>query len=127
MNKKPVCVCVPQWELNKKHKVFMLCIYIWLAIWSYYGSIPLRLGLIGRKKGWWFEQRGLACKQRVLKTFPASGYLRSSRNGVIWPWHLLMNLDGGWSTLCHSCGFVCQQRVLKTFPGTQTTTPPYQP
>ena len=26
-------------------------------------------------------------------------------------------IDGGLSTLCHSCGFACQQRVLKTFPG----------
>ena len=29
----------------------------------------------------------------------------------------LIGMDGGLSTLCHSCGFACQQRVLKTFPG----------
>ena len=56
-------------------------------------------------------------------------YLRS-KNGVVWLWHLLVNLyiwitilscyssvplilgligrDGGLSTLCHSCGFDCQ-------------------
>ena len=26
-------------------------------------------------------------------------------------------VDGGLSTLCHSCWFACQQRVLETFPG----------
>ena len=30
---------------------------------------------------------------------------------------MLIGRDGGFSTLCHSCGFACQQRVLKTFPG----------
>ena len=29
----------------------------------------------------------------------------------------LIRMDGGLSTLCHSCGFACQQRVLETFPG----------
>ena len=29
----------------------------------------------------------------------------------------LIGIDGGLSTLCHSCGFACQQRVLKLFPG----------
>ena len=29
----------------------------------------------------------------------------------------LIRMDGGLSTLCHSCGFACQQRVLKTYRG----------
>ena len=29
----------------------------------------------------------------------------------------LIGMDGGLSTLCHSCGFACQQRMLKTFLG----------
>ena len=63
----------------------------------------------------------------------------TSEDGVVWLWHWLVNLyiwitissccssipltlglierGGGFSTLCHSCGFACQQRVLKTFPG----------
>ena len=79
-----------------------------------------------------------ACQQRVLKTFPRSGYIHSE-DGVVWLWHPLVNLvvwltssscycwmplalglivrDGGLSTLCHNSGFTCQQRVLKTFPG----------
>ena len=82
---------------------------------------------------------GFTCHQRVLKTFAAPDYL-SSEDGVVWLWHLLVNLyiwltisschssipltlgligkDGGLSTLCHSCGFACQQGLLKTFPGT---------
>ena len=27
----------------------------------------------------------------------------------------LVGRGGGFSTLCHSCGFACRQRVLKTF------------
>ena len=30
---------------------------------------------------------------------------------------LLIERDGGLSTLWYSCGFACQQRVLKMFPG----------
>ena len=81
---------------------------------------------------------GVACQQRVLKTFPDPSYLRSG-DGLVCLWHFLVNLyiwltisscygslplalglrgrDGGLSTLCHSCGFACQQRVLKTFLG----------
>ena len=28
-----------------------------------------------------------------------------------------LGVDGGLSTLCHSCRLACHQRVLKTFPG----------
>ena len=81
---------------------------------------------------------GFTCHQRVLKTFPVPDYL-SSEDGVVWLWHLLVNLyiwptisschgstpltlgligkDGSLSTLCHSFGFACQQRLLKTFHG----------
>ena len=78
-----------------------------------------------------------ACQQKVLKTFPGPGYLRSE-DEIVWLWHLFVNLyiwltssscygsilltfvlikrDGGLSTLRHSCEFACQQdRVLKTF------------
>ena len=34
---------------------------------------------------------GFACQKRVLKTFPGPGYLRSE-DGVVWLWHLLVNL-----------------------------------
>ena len=120
------------------HLLINLC--IWFTISSCYSSIPLTLGLIGRNGGLrtLCHSYGLACQQRVLKTFPGPGYLRS-KDGLIWPWHLQVNLyiwltisscygsiplnlglvgrDGGLSTLWHSCGFACQQSVSKTFPG----------
>ena len=59
-------------------------IYTWLTILSCYGATPLALGLIGMDGGLstlghscWF-----ACQQRVLKTFPGPGYLRSE-DGVV--------------------------------------------
>ena len=47
-------------------------LYIWLTISSYYGSIPLALGLIGRDGALstLCHSCGFACQQRVLKTFP---------------------------------------------------------
>ena len=30
---------------------------------------------------------------------------------------MVIEKDGGLSTLCDSCRFICQQSVLKTFPG----------
>ena len=44
-------------------------------------------GLRVDRKGWWFEHTlchscGFACQQRVLKTFPGPGYLRSE-DGVV--------------------------------------------
>ena len=68
-------------------------LYIWLTISSCYGSIPLALGLIGRDGGLstLCHSCGFACQQRVLKTFPGPGYLRS-KDGVVWLWHLLVNL-----------------------------------
>ena len=81
---------------------------------------------------------GFVCHKRVLKTFPAKGYLCYG-DEVVWIWHFLVNLhvygspfylataqphcfiaierDGGLIILCHCCGFVCQQKVLKIFPG----------
>ena len=70
--------------------------------------------------------------------FSGTGYL-CSEDGIVRLRHFLVNLhtyslsfylvmaqskclmvferDGGFNTLCQSCGFTCQQRVLKTFPG----------
>ena len=59
-------------------------LYIWLTISSCYGSIPLALGLKGRD-GCLSTLRHsceFACQQRVLKTFPGPGYLRSE-DGVV--------------------------------------------
>ena len=68
-------------------------IYIWLTISPCYGSIPLALGLIGRDGGLssLCHSCGFACRQRVLRTFPGTGYLRSE-DGVVWLWHSLINL-----------------------------------
>ena len=114
-------------------------LYLWLTISSCYGSIPLALGLRVSYGGLstLYHSCGLAYQQKVLETFPSSGY-RHSDDGVAWLWHPLVNLyvwltisccygsiplalgsivrDGGFTTLCQSCGFPCQQRVLKTFP-----------
>ena len=99
-------------------------------------------GLSVDREWLWFEHSlpslRLACQERVLKTFPGSGYLLSE-DGVVWVWYPLVNLhiwptissryssiplalglivmDGDLSTLCHSRRVACQQRVLKTFPG----------
>ena len=121
-------------------------LYIWFTISSCYSSIPLALRLIGRDgdlSTLWNSCR-FACEQRVLKTFPGPGYLRSE-DGVVWLWHLLVNLyiwltisscygsiplvlgligrDGGLSTLCHSSRFAWQQRVLKRFLALAISTP----
>ena len=68
-------------------------IYTWLTISSCYGSIPLTLVLIGRDGG--LSTLCHSCRftsqQRVLKTFPGPGFLRSE-DGVVWLWHLLVNL-----------------------------------
>ena len=108
------------------HPQVKLC--VWLTISFCYSSISLALGLIGRDGALssLCHSCVLSSEQRVLKTFPASGYLHSE-DGVIWPWHPLVNLyiwltisscycsiplalrlivrDGGLSTLCHSCRF----------------------
>ena len=67
-------------------------LYLWLTISSWYGSIPLGLGLIGRDTGLSTlgHSCGLAFQQSVLKAFPASGYLHSE-NGVVRLWHPLVN------------------------------------
>ena len=116
-------------------------LYIWLNISSCYSSIPLALGLIGSYCGLstLCQSCGFACQQKVLKTFPGSGYLHFE-NGLAWPWHpleylfvwpnisscyasILLGLglivrDVGLTTLCHNWGFACQRKVLKTFRGT---------
>ena len=58
-------------------------LYIWLTISSCYGSIPLASGLIGRDGclSTLCHSCGLACQQRVLKTFPGPGYLLSKDGG----------------------------------------------
>ena len=52
-------------------------LHICLNMSSCYSSIPLVLGLIGREGGFstLYHSCGLACQQRVLKTFPGPGYL----------------------------------------------------
>ena len=113
--------------------------YIWLTIWSCYGSRPLALGLIVRAGGLrtLCHSCGFACQQMVLKTFTGPGYLHSE-DGVAWLWHPVVNLyiwltisscygsislgfvlivrNSGLSTICRSCGFACRQRVLRKFP-----------
>ena len=105
-----------------------------------YGSIPLVLGLISRDSGLntVSHRCEFACQQKVPKTFPGPGYLRSN-DVVVWLWHSLLNLyiwliisscygsmhlalcfidgDAGLRTLCYNCRFDCDQRVLKIFPG----------
>ena len=71
-------------------------LYIWLAISSCYGTIPMDLGLIERDGGLstlcpLCHSCGFACQQRVLKTFSGPGYLHSE-NVVVWLWHPLVNL-----------------------------------
>ena len=115
-------------------------LYIWLTISSCYGSVSLAIVLIWRDGG--LSTLCHSCRsawlQRVLKAFAGLAYL-CSQEGLVWLWHLLINLyiwltisccygsiplaigmigrDGGLSNLCHSCGFACQERVLETFPG----------
>ena len=59
--------------------IYITYLYIWLTISSYCGSIPLALGSIGRDGGLstLCQSCGFACQQRVLKTFPGTGYLCS--------------------------------------------------
>ena len=45
---------------------------------------------------------GFACQQRLLKTFPGPGYLRSE-DGVAWLWHLLVNVY----TYIHIYTYMC--------------------
>ena len=113
---------------------------MWLTVSSSYDSIPLTLLLIGKDCGLstLCHIRGFGCQQRVLKSFPGPGYLRSV-DEVFWLWHSLVKLymwltiwssyssialilrqigkGGCLSTPYHSCRFSCQQRVLKMFPG----------
>ena len=65
-------------ELVLLYVYFNILLYIYIYIYIYH-SIPLTLGLIGRDGGF---SCGFACQQRVLKTFPGPGYLRSE-DGVV--------------------------------------------
>ena len=118
----------------------LVCLYIWLTISSCYGSTPLSLVLIGKDGGLstLCGSCGFARQERVLKTFPCSGYLHSE-DMLVWLWHPLDYLyvwvtisscyssihlalglivrDGFLSPLCPSCGFAGQKIVLKTFSG----------
>ena len=65
--------------------IYIYKIYLYLSLFlSLYGSIPLPFGLIGRDGGLstLCHSCGFACQQRVLKTFPGPGYLRSE-DGVV--------------------------------------------
>ena len=55
---------------------------MWLTISSCYGLIPLTLELMGREDGLstLHHSCGLACQQRVLKTFPAVSTLRMGQS-----------------------------------------------
>ena len=85
-----------------------------------------------------YKSCGFCCQQKMLKMFLDCGFLLSE-GGIIRLEHFLVNMDvysslfylaraqsqylmvirmdDGLSTLCHSCGFSCQQRVQKTSPG----------
>ena len=73
------------------HSLVNFC--IWLPISSCYCSISLTLKLIGKDSGLstLCHSCRFPCHQRVLKTFPGPGYLRS-KYGVIWLWHSLVNM-----------------------------------
>ena len=70
--------------MNKK-KCKYIYIYIYMYISSCYGSISLTLWLIEKDGGLstLCHSCGFTCQQRVLKTFPGAGYLRSD-DGVVW-------------------------------------------
>ena len=62
-------------------------------ILSCYGSIRLTLVLIEREGGLsnLCHNCGFDYPQRLVKMFPGGGYLHSE-DGVVWIWHLLVNL-----------------------------------
>ena len=80
------------WDIQKKgllefwnNETREIYIYIYIYIYMYiYMSIPLTIGLIARNGGLstLCHSYGFACQQRVLKTFPGPGYLRSE-DGVV--------------------------------------------
>ena len=118
----------------------LVCLYVWLKILWCYDSIALALGLIGRDGGLIIicDSCGDPCQQRILKTFACPSYLHCE-DGVVWLWHSLGKLyiwltsfssyssiplasglierDGVFRSLYHSCEFAWQNRVLKIFPG----------
>ena len=117
-----------------------VCLSVWLTILWCYDAIALALGLIGRDSGLIIicDSCENPCQQRILKTFACPSYLRSE-DGVVWLWHSqgnfyiwltiwscysliplasgLIERDGVFKSLYHSCEFAWQNRVLKIFPG----------
>ena len=81
------------WDVWLWHSLENL--YICLTISICYSYIAVTLGLIGRDGGLrtLCHSHGFACQQRVLKTFPGTGYPRSE-DGIVWLWHSLVNLSG---------------------------------
>ena len=53
--------------------------YVYIYIYMYYGLIPLTLGLKGRDGDFstLCHSCGFTCQQRVLKTVPGPGFIRS--------------------------------------------------
>ena len=68
---------------------FLVGIYsrrkLYLALLTIYIIPPLTLGLIGRDGGLstLYHGCGFACQQRVVKTFPGPGHLRS-KGRLVW-------------------------------------------
>ena len=90
-----------------------MAIYIYLYMYMAHHFILLRLnpfdpslGLIGRDGGLstLCQGCGFACQQRVLKTFPSPGYLRSE-DGVVQLCHSLVNFYI-WLTLSSCYGSI---------------------
>ena len=98
----PGCFRSNDWVVWPWH--LLVNLYICLSNSSCYSSIPMALWLIGMDSGLSTLRHscGFACQHRVLKTFPVSGYLHS-HDGVVWLWHLLVNLYTGISiNILHS-------------------------
>ena len=68
----------------------VLNLYIWLTISSFYGLIPLTLGLLERDSGLitLCNSYEFVCQQAVLKMFPGPGYLHSEDE--VWRLHSLL-------------------------------------
>ena len=68
--------CILTVAVTRK-SVYMAHYFILLRLNPFYFRVD--------REGWWFEQChscGFACQQRVLKTYPGPGYLRS-KDGVV--------------------------------------------
>ena len=77
---KPVVYDLIWYDMIWYNDIKYIYVYIYICIDTYiYIYIYIYTHI-------WF-----ACQQRVLKTFPSPGYLRSE-DGVVWLWHSLVNL-----------------------------------